>query len=184
MRVLLIYFSRTGNTQKIADLIIERLHIEKIECEVFKIEPVFDLPYLLWLFLSFVPSLPFPVKNLKFLNLEKFDIVILGTPKWTFNCPPVTSFIYKLKKFSKLASLNSKQSLPKIFTFLTYGGFREDVYLEKLMKKIKNFGFEIIAFEKFKRSEIQSGEFIWKVDRFCKLILKSINPSDLDISKP
>jgi len=182
LRILLVYFSRTGNTQKVANLIFERLRIEKIECEVFKIEPIFDLPYLLWLFLSFVPSLPFPVKSLKFLKLEKFDIVILGTPKWTFNCPPVTSFIYKLKKFSR--SLNTGKSLPKIFLFLTYGGFREEVYLKKLVRKIEDFGFEIVAFEKFKRSEIQNNDFLGKLDRFCNLILSSINPSDFDIAEP
>ncbi len=166
-----------------ADLILERFQAKKIECEVFKIEPIFDLPYPLWLLLSFVPSLPFPIKNLKSLNFEKFDLLILGTPKWTLNCPPVTSFIYKLGKFGGFKTSESGKNLPKISLFLTYGGFREDVYLKKLVQKIESFGFEVLAFEKFKRREIENSNVSEKVDEFFNFILKSINPSHPDASK-
>lgn len=169
-KVLLVYFSFTGNTEKVGNLIAGYLKQKGISCDVYKIEPLFNLPYFLWLLLSFIPSLSFPVKNLKILNLDVYDVIILGTPKWTFNCPPVTSFIRFLRK-----SRNEIKS--KFAIFLTYGGFGEDVYIEKLKAKL---GFNVIAVEKFKRSDIQRNDV--KVDLFCTKILNSIDPSNPYIS--
>lgn len=173
-KILLVYFSFTGNAEKVGNLITRYLARIGINCDVYKIEPLFNLPYFLWLLPSFVPSLPFPVKNLKNLNLGAYDVIILGTPKWTFNCPPVTSFIRFLRK--------SREKIKSKFAiFLTYGGFREDVYLEKLKAKFEKFGFDVVAVEKFKRSDIQNENV--KVDLFCEKILNSLNPSNPHISQ-
>ena len=122
MKILLAYFSFTGNTEKVSKLILKCLQESGINCDIFKIEPILKLKYLPWLFLSFIPGLPFPVKNLKLLNLGNYDAIILGSPKWSLSCPPVTYFI----RFLKSERLKAKSSL-RIFLFITYGGFGEDV---------------------------------------------------------
>ncbi len=165
MKILLAYFSFTGNTEKVGNLILNFLKQKGINCALFTIEPVFKLPYLLWLFLSFVPGLPFPLKNLKLLKLYDYDVVILGTPKWTFNCPPATSFIRFVKKSGRKF---------KIGIFLTYGGFKEDVYLERLKNKFVKDGYNVIAVQKFKRRDIQDGFVMDKVEEFCLKIIQSI----------
>jgi len=178
MRILLAYFSFTGNTEKVGNLILNNFKRNRIDCDLFKIKPLLNLPYLLWLLLSFVPGLPFPLKNLKLLNLKFYDVIVLGTPKWTFNCPPVTSFIYFLKKMA-----NPQKKL-KIAVFLTYGGFREDIYLEKLERKLNKSGFSVIAVRKFKRADIQQNKIEEDAQRFCFEILNSLNPSNSYVSQP
>ncbi|MCS7229086.1 MAG: hypothetical protein NZ923_03505 [Candidatus Kryptonium sp.] len=177
MRVLLAYFSFTGNTEKVSLEILKHLQASGVKCDVFKIEPLINLKYPFWLFLSFVPSLPFPVKNLNSLNLKDYNALILGSPKWTFNCPPITYFIHFLKRLGFGNSF-------KIFLFLTYGGFREDVYLKKLKIKLEKIGFDVPIVWKFKRRKIQEGKVDAEIQKFCSEILASINPSDSNISKP
>lgn len=176
MKVLLAYFSFTGNTEKLSFDILKNLRENGVDCEVFKIEPSLNLKYPFWLFLSFIPSLPFPIKNLNSLNLDKYSAIVLGTPKWTFNCPPVTFFI----KFLRRIKVKSKV---KVFLFLTYGGFREDIYIKKLKRKLEKLGFAVRAIEKFKRKEIQEGTANRRIQKFCSEILTSLNPSNSDTSK-
>lgn len=176
MKILVTYFSFTGNTEKVALAILGHLRKNGFDCEVFRIEPVLRLKYIFWLLLSFVPALSFPIKNAKSLDLEKYDVLILGTPKWTFNCPPVTYFIRFLKR------VNLKPSL-KLFLFLTYGGFSEDVYLRELKDKIESLGVAVCGFEKFKRREIEEGRAYERIYSFCQKIVSSLNPSESYVSK-
>jgi len=176
VKVLLVYFSFTGNTEKVAFSILENLQKNGVNCEVFKIEPVLKFKYIFWLFLSFIPSLPFPIKNLKLLKIDNYEAIILGTPKWTFNCPPVTYFIRFLKRVKFKSSI-------KIFFFLTYGGFGEDAYIKKLKRKFEKSGFTVYAVEKFRRSEIIKGAVGERIQKFCLKILTSINPSYPHISE-
>lgn len=178
MKILLAYFSFTGNTEKVSEVILRYLRENEIKCEVFRIEPALKLRYPLWLFLSFIPNLPFPVKNLKSLEPGNYDAIILGSPKWTFNCPPVTRFI----RFLKSKRLKSK-SPSRIFLFITYGGFGEDSYIRKLKRDLERWGFDVPAISKFKRSEIKNGKAIEEINKFCSEVLLSLNPSHSNISK-
>ncbi len=173
-KVLLVYYSFTGNTERVGNLIARYFKQKGINCDIYKIEPLFNLPYFLWLLLSFIPSLPFPLKNLNSLNFEDYNVIILGTPKWTFNCPPVTSFIRFLKR-------SGRKIKSRFAIFLTYGGFKENIYLEKLKMKLERFGFNVAVTEKFKRSDIRSG--LVSVDLFCSKILNSLDPSNPYVSQ-
>ena len=178
MKILLAYFSFTGNTEKVSKLILKCLQESGINCDIFKIEPILKLKYLPWLFLSFIPGLPFPVKNLKLLNLGNYDAIILGSPKWSLSCPPVTYFI----RFLKSERLKAKSSL-RIYLFITYGGFGEDSYIQKLKKNLEECGFNVPIASKFKRSEIKDGKAIEGINKFCSEILLSLSPSHPNISK-
>ncbi|CUT00852.1 flavodoxin family protein [Candidatus Kryptonium thompsonii] len=113
MKILLAYFSFTGNTEKVSKLILKCLQESGINCDIFKIEPILKLKYLPWLFLSFIPGLPFPVKNLKLLNLGNYDAIILGSPKWSLSCPPVTYFI----RFFKKRKIKSQVFIENFFVY-------------------------------------------------------------------
>ncbi len=85
MDVPIYFFSRTGNSKKVAFLLAKKLKTEPKEIQSYK------FPYFLWLILSFIPFLP--VKS-NFPEV-KAEEIILCFPKWTFNCPPITYFLIK-----------------------------------------------------------------------------------------
>lgn len=109
------YFTYTGLSKTIAEKLGEILRTKPKEITTLR------LPYGLWLFLSFFPGLG--VKS-KFEPPSSKDI-ILCFPKWTFNCPPVTYFLKKLKS----------SSIETLIFVISYRGWGQPHY-EKIYKKL------------------------------------------------
>jgi len=101
------YFTYTGTSKKIANWLGEKFKITPKEIKTY------SLPYFIWLFLSFIPY--FPVKA--FFDVPSNQTIIVGFPKWTFNCPPVTSFLQRV-------------SFERLLLVITFGGWREIPYGE------------------------------------------------------
>ncbi len=101
----LYYFSYTGISETLAKDLAKRL---KLTPKALK---TYSLPYPLWLFLSFIPSL----KIKTFFERPSFKRGIFIFPKWTFNCPPATTFLTEV-------------SFEKLLLIITYGGFKEKSY--------------------------------------------------------
>jgi predicted nucleotide-binding protein (sugar kinase/HSP70/actin superfamily) len=95
----------------------------------------------------------------------------LGTPKWTLNCPPVTSFVNFLRSNFKDAKK------PKVAFYITYGGFKEDAFIEKFLKIFKANGFDVVEFDKFKRRDIDEGRVLERIENFVRKIFVHLNQS-------
>lgn len=99
------YFTYTGTSKKIAEWLGKKLKVEPKEIKTYK------LPYFIWLFLSFIPYLPFKA----YFEMPSNKNIILCFPKWTFNCPPVTYFLEKV-------------SYERLFLVISYKGWGERLY--------------------------------------------------------
>jgi hypothetical protein len=74
------------------------------------------------------------------------DLVFICFPKWTINCPPVTTFLRQVSLTEKM-----------VYLVITYGGFDEKRYAEAYQKKIKKLCKEVKGVLLVKRSEIKKG---------------------------
>ena len=153
MSVLIAYFSWTGNTKTVAEKIKDLLK-NKHKVREVKIEPVKDLPYPLWLILSFIPESR--VKIALTGEIGDPDCLFLGTPKWTFSCPPVNSFLDMLEWRGD------------VYLFITCGGFDEVRYANSLRNKIENLGLKVKDVLIIKRKLIQEGRYGEIVSDFLK----------------
>lgn len=99
------YFTYTGTSKEIAEWISKKFNIKAKKIETYK------FPYFIWLFLSFIPYLP--IKT--FFEPPSNETIIFCFPKWTFNCPPATSFLRKL-------------SCKKLILIISYKGWGEKLY--------------------------------------------------------
>ncbi len=126
MKIAIAYFSWTGNTKAVARKITELLN-KKHEVIPSEIKPFRDLPYPLWLLLSFIPESKVGISG---YEINDPDVLFLGTPKWTLSCPPVNSFIERIKWRGP------------VFLFITCGGFDEIRYAKHLEDKLKKRGFD------------------------------------------
>jgi len=141
-KIDLVYFSWTGNTKKVADTISQELSVHA-KVRVIEITPKRDYPYLVWLFLSFLPNIGVAIECEKITS----NIVFLCMPKWTVNCPPITTFLRE-------ANLKEKT----VFLVITYGGFDEERYAESYKSKIGKLCQEVKDVLLIKRSRILSGD--------------------------
>ena len=109
MKALIVYYSRTGNTRRVAQTLADRLDAEALELKCDRYRPG-PLRYLRAGYDSVkgnLPSIDLPQRN-----YFDYDLVLLGAPIWTsYPALPLRAF------------LEGKPALPeKVGLFLTYGG--------------------------------------------------------------
>lgn len=164
-RVLLAYFSYTGNTRLVAHTLSETLQ-GSCNVEIIEIVPRRRRSYLHWLAYSFIPSSEVDIENPR-MDLSSYDAVLLGFPKWTFSCPPLNKFIHKI------AGLG----VPKFFLFMTSGGFGEERFLRSLRRRLTAMGCNVMEPLVVKRREIRDETYRASVDAFASLVKQRLSLS-------
>ncbi len=155
MRVLIVYFSFTSNVRILADSIRAELETT-CEVRVAAIEPKKRRGYWRWLVRSFLPGWRVPIKE-TLTDLEPYELVLLGFPKWTLNCPPVNQYLKIMK-----GSGGKKFGL-----FMSYGGFDEERYMRSMTKRVCARGAHIVATLSVRRNAIREGTYQDQIRSFC-----------------
>ena len=161
-RLLVAYFSYTGDTKRVAEALLERLRGYDVETE--EIVPTHKRSYLHWLAYSFVPNSEVDIADAE-VDLSKFDVVLLGFPKWTLSCPPLNRFIHKIRNVDK----------PRFYLFMSCGGFDEQRYLDSLSRKLKKMNCSVVGSFTVKRREIQKETFSDSIDQFARRIQRDLD---------
>jgi hypothetical protein len=141
VKVDIVFFSRTGNTRVVVEEIFQAL-VKSLKVNFIEIKAKKNYPYFIWLLLSFLPN--FGVKIVCNDVTVTSDLVFICFPKWTINCPPVTTFL-------RQGNLTEKM----VYLVITYGGFDEKRYAETYKEKIKKLCKEVKGVLLVKRSEIK-----------------------------
>ena len=162
-RLLVAYFSYTGNTKRVAQALTERLQ-NLCDVETVEIVPTRKRCYLHWLAYSFVPDCEVEIENPE-MELSHYDAVLIGFPKWTFSCPPLNRFIRRLRSLNK----------PKFYLFMTCGGFDDQRFLDGFTRKLVNMGCNIVGSLTIKRKQIQRETYYNPVESFVKRMQEEID---------
>ena len=144
MKSLVVYYSKTGTTRKVAEKIAKELNAE-IE-ELTKIKE--DKKGLLSRFRSGPnETVPVPVATQK--NPKDYDLILIGTPIWNLGpTPAIRNYL-----------ANNDLSGKRVALFCTYGNGGEKQTFGKLKKLIPNativgeFGLSIWARRNSKEAE-------------------------------
>ncbi len=88
MKKLVVYYSYTGNTKKIADMIKN-----KLDCDILELEPLtpFSKDYdevVNEYQNNSIDNKEVPIKDIN-VNLDDYDEIIIGTPVWWYTISPV-----------------------------------------------------------------------------------------------
>jgi flavodoxin len=126
-KILIACYSWSGNTQKIAE------QIQTISCgDIFEIVPVKPYPAdydkCVEQAKKEINSGFKPALSKKVENIEKYDIIFIGTPNWWSTlAPPVATFLSEY-------NLSGKTVIP----FCTHGGGREANIFTDIKKLVPN----------------------------------------------
>lgn len=156
-----MYYSFTGNTAKVTED-ISRILSKENEVTVSEIKPVKQRRYFRWLLYSFIRNSKVKI-NALYHDISKYDLIVLGSPKWGVSCPPINEYI------NTLVELNSH----KFGVYLTYGGFGEMNFLLQLVEKLEKKGAIVISKLLVKRGTIGNKEYYEMVTSFCEDNLKT-----------
>ena len=150
----IVFFSRTGNTKVVGEKIF-RLLADHLETKLIEIKSK-NYPYFIWLFLSFLPNLGVKILCEKVTS----ELVFICFPKWTINCPPISTFLRHFNLKGKI-----------VYLVITYGGFDEKRYAKYYQKKISKLSKEVKRILLVKRSEIQKGK-LGEIRDWIKMVLQ------------
>ncbi len=138
------FFSWTGSTKNVVDVMVKELS-SQFRPRIMTIRPKRDYPYFIWLLFSFIPGLGVSIE----CDPITASTVILAMPKWTVNCPPITTLLRK-------GYLRNKN----VFLVITYGGFDQDRYAESYRNKVSQSSGGVQDVLLVKRRRIQEGDFV------------------------
>lgn len=156
MTILLVFYSRTGTTKQVANLISENLNCEYEEI----LDTKNRLGFFGWL-KSGKDAMMKKITVLKQIekNPEKYDLVVIGTPIWASNMStPIRTYI-----------VENKEKFKNIAFFCTEGGSGGKKCFERMAKLCNK---EPVATLEIKTKEIKKETHLEKVKEFSNEIKK------------
>lgn len=109
--MLIVYYSRSGNTQTMAKMIQTETGGDMIAISLVKNYPE-DYGQLVKQYKEEVRTKKWPAIKTRISNIEKYDYIFIGSPNWGSSiAPPVSSFLSN-------HNLKGKMIIP----FMTHGG--------------------------------------------------------------
>jgi hypothetical protein len=145
VKCLLAWYSRTGTTERVAGWAGEILSRAGYDVSEAPIRPRRDLPYPLWLALSFVPGSRVPLAGDP-PDPRPFDACVLALPKWTLSCPPANAFLARVG-----------DRLPPTALVVTCGGWDQDRYLRALETSLTRRGVSLRGGLALRRRDVEAG---------------------------
>jgi flavodoxin len=153
-KILVAYYSKTGNTKKIAELLASELKADIDEIIDFTPRSGF-FNY----FRSGRDAMKKRLTKIKALNdSSKYDLVIIGTPVWGWNmCPAVRTYI-----------LENKAKMKKVAFFSTSGGTN----VKETFGDMEKEAGAPIAMLSIIEKELNMNNYADKLKEFCEAVRK------------
>ena len=151
MNVGLFYYSRSGNTKKIALMIKEKIKANKVNIDMIEIQPIKHPNFFKGGYYAFREK-QLPITNTD-LDINPYDILIVGTPVWAGKPTPfIQTFL------NKVTNVKGK----KIAFFFTCSGSPEKARMmmnifSKWSKKQDLHMMKMILMAQMKKGNIISG---------------------------
>jgi flavodoxin len=155
MKTLIVYYSRTGVTKKVAEILKARFVNLAHDCDLEEITDTKNRQGPIGYMLSGREAMKKITPVIKPLtkNVADYDLVIVGTPVWAFNMSsPIRTFLTE-----------QKDKIKKAAFFVTMGGSGHDKTF-KFMSEIINR--EPLATLDFKTVEVMKENIDEKINQF------------------
>jgi len=147
MQKLVVYFSSSGNTRKVAKVLAKKLKADLDEIKEYKKRGAIGMMIACRLAMKKKTS-----KITFSKNPKKYDLVVLGGPVWAWNLiPPLRAYLEQ-----------NKDKIKKLGFFLTYGG-----NLGKSFEQVEEMKKTIATMEIVDK-QIKSNKFDKEVKEFVK----------------
>lgn len=160
MRVLLIYYSRTGRTKDIA-LAIK----SKLECDVLEIHDKADRKGFMGYLKSSLQVIMGKQTELNIIehNPKDYEIVVIGTPIWVQNVSvPVRTYLNQYGN-----------KMEQVAFFCTMGGSGYQAAFSKMADLVNKQPIDTLAITE---ESVKKRSYDTEVEAFVKQIQKALNP--------
>jgi flavodoxin len=144
MKIIIVYFSLTGNTRKLAVKIYEIIKAKNFDVRLFELEEKKEYSFFRNCFNAISEKI---IEIDKIPHIENYDLLFIGTPVWAGKITP------HVRSFLKDVELKGK----KVFLFTTYGsGFLKEKAMKEFVKLVEAKGGEVIGKIEVKGKKIEN----------------------------
>ena len=162
MKVGIVYYSRTGNTRKAAEILQEKLKQHKADVELVEINHV-KKPGFFKAGRAAMTDMELPITNKNF-DLKKYDTILVGSPTWAGRpAPYIKSFLNKAEniKGKKTGVFSTGASSP--------GDARTGMLINNYLGTLGVETINNTLHLKMKKEQIQQGEE--NIEDFVKTVM-------------
>jgi len=96
MKILIAYYSRTGQTEKVAKTIERELKIRGHNVDSEKIKSIKEHSFWGWFFIRLIGG-KCEIEKPKIENVSKYDFILIGSPNWTGVSLPIVSYLKEIE---------------------------------------------------------------------------------------
>lgn len=171
MRILIAYYSRTKNTEKLAEAIKKEFEERHHEVDIEKIIPKKEHSFWGWWHLRMIKS-DCEIQPPKIQDVSKYDLLLIGSPNWTRLSLPVAKYLKEVKGLkNKKVGVFSTTMLPAQIEWFLVSAYLFDYTANRLIesKKAKSITTLMLS-SKIKKNSIDSKYGKEAVKDFCDKI--------------
>ncbi|HEO63770.1 MAG TPA: hypothetical protein ENN78_00690 [Candidatus Omnitrophica bacterium] len=155
MKAVIVYYSFTGNTRRVAQALCGYLTGQSIDCELFELKPRKEPLKFAHQVVQALLSLNADLIKEKPSDLSGYDYVFLGTPVWAFApAPALRSFI------SGISGFKGKPA----YLFVTYGsGLGKEKCLNKIKRLVIKKGGNVAVKISISDKKVQDADYLGRI---------------------
>lgn len=175
MKILIVYYSRTNNTEKLAKVLQNELEKQNHIVEVEKIKPVKEHSFLYWWHLRLLrDECEIQPPNIK--DVSKYDLILVGSPNWTRISLPIVKYLKTIEGLKhKRVALFSTSFFPPAFEWYFLSAYLLDLTFSKIINDKKGRIIDVLLLSNcFKKWSFESNYGKKEIKRFCENITMPI----------
>ncbi|MEA2092841.1 MAG: hypothetical protein U9P61_02630 [Patescibacteria group bacterium] len=175
MKILIAYYSRTKEIEKLAERIEEKLKKEGHSVDVEKIIPAKEHDWFFWFFLRIFKG-ECDIEPLKIKDATDYDLVLVGSPNWTRLSLPVARYLKEIKGIMyKNVALFSTTFAPPTVERYSLSGYLLDFNFNKIVEKKGGRAVDTMLISSaFKKWGVDSDYGKERISRFCRKATSSV----------
>lgn len=139
MKTGIYFYSRSGNTWQVADILRRELEKAEHECELYELQPLKER-FLIYNLLGAIRGKaertnPFPA------DVKGYDQIIIGTPTWAGNPVPMINTFFE--------QVSNLDLVERVILFCTYSMGGDYRVLKKMRAKLPEGNYRLILTKSF-----------------------------------
>ena len=171
MKILIVYYSRSGNTEKLAEALKKELETRGHFVDVEKIEPVKEHSFWGWWNLRTIKG-ECEIKPPVIKNVYPYDVICVGSPNWTRLSLPMARYLREVSglKYKKIGFFSTSLLMP-ILEWYFFSAYLLDLTLTRIIeKKDGRFIGGMLLSSFFKNWDLNSSYGQKVLKNFCRKI--------------
>jgi len=135
MKILIAYYSRTGGTEKLAEVLKKEFEARGHSVDVEKVKPVKEHSFFAWWHIRMVKG-DCEIYPPKIWDVSKYDVICIGSPNWTRLSLPMARYLQKIEglKYKKIGFF-ATTAAPPAFEWYILSAYLLDLTFTRIIEQ-------------------------------------------------